>query len=48
MTNKNISAIEYYQDVIQTLIDSGQYETAQRVNEGMKRYVKGLIERGGE
>lgn len=44
MNNKNTSAIEYYQDVIQELIDNEQYAAAQRVNEGMKRYVKNLLD----
>ena len=43
MNNKNTIAIEYYQDVIKDLIDNGQCASAQRVNEGMKRYVKELL-----
>ena len=44
MNTKTISAIEYYQDVIQELINNGQYDAAQRVSDGMKRYVKKLLD----
>ena len=44
MNTKTMSAIEYYQDVIQELIDNGQYAAAQRVSDGMRRYVKKLLE----